>query len=118
MASIQFQEEEIDDLIYLARVGDKDELSTLLSGIIARQTTDRIPTPADVLAQAVEESSKNTTLHMASANGHVGELNFLILSTIFLHETKIIFVRNRRVHPLPVSNRRQGSKTSLPRRHK
>ncbi|CAP73359.1 uncharacterized protein PODANS_2_7460 [Podospora anserina S mat+] len=78
MASIQFQEEEIDDLIYLARVGDKDELSTLLSGIIARQTTDRIPTPADVLAQAVDESSKNTTLHMASANGHVEIVEYIL----------------------------------------
>ncbi|KAK4656811.1 ankyrin repeat-containing protein [Podospora pseudocomata] len=78
MASIQFQEEEIDDLIYLARVGDKDELSTILSGIIARQTTDRIPTPADVLAQAVDESSKNTTLHMASANGHVEIVEYIL----------------------------------------
>ncbi|KAK4646112.1 ankyrin repeat-containing protein [Podospora bellae-mahoneyi] len=78
MASIQFQEEEIDDLIYLARVGDKDELSTLLSEIIARQTTDRIPTPADVLAQAVDESSKNTTLHMASANGHVEIVEYIL----------------------------------------
>ncbi|KAK0739430.1 ankyrin repeat-containing domain protein [Apiosordaria backusii] len=71
-------EEEIDDLIYLARVGEKDELSTLISEIIERSTSEPKPTGADILAAAVDESNKNTSLHMASANGHVEIIEYIL----------------------------------------
>ncbi|KAK4174403.1 ankyrin repeat-containing domain protein [Triangularia setosa] len=78
MATVHFEEEEVDDLIYLARVGEKDELSALISEIIERTTPKRILTPADILVMAVDESNKNTTLHMASANGHVEIVEYIL----------------------------------------
>lgn len=60
-------EEEIDDLLYLARTGEDDELSGDISRLSAREGV----TPAEVLAAARDES-KATCLHMATGNGHLG----------------------------------------------
>lgn len=64
----KLSEDEIDDLLYAARTGDKDELTTLLSSLAGREKTS----PADVLANAKDEG-KSTCLHMATGNGHIGE---------------------------------------------
>lgn len=64
----KISEDEIDDLLYAARIGDKDELATLISSLAEREGT----LPADVLANAKDEG-KSTCLHMAAGNGHVGE---------------------------------------------
>lgn len=64
----QLNEEEIDDLLYSARVGDKDELTTLLSSLAEREKVS----PAEILTSAKDEG-KSTCLHMATGNGHVGE---------------------------------------------
>lgn len=64
-------EEEIDDLIYLARTGDDADLSESLGQIAQREGC----TPADVLCAARDEA-KATCLHMAAANGHSSELLF------------------------------------------
>ena len=60
-------EEEIDDLIYLARVGEKDELAELLSSLSTRENVST----AEILTAAKDEG-KNTCLHMAAGNGHLG----------------------------------------------
>ncbi|KAK4250302.1 ankyrin repeat-containing protein YAR1 [Corynascus novoguineensis] len=61
----QLSEDEIDDLLYAARVGDKDELTSLLSSLAEREKV----TPADILMSAKDEG-KSTCLHMAAGNGH------------------------------------------------
>lgn len=66
---IQLNEEEIDDLIYLSRAGEKDELLSLLESLSAR---DKAST-AEILTAAKDES-KSTCLHMATGNGHLGTL--------------------------------------------
>lgn len=64
----QLNEEEIDDLLYSARVGDKDELTTLLSSLAEREKVS----PAEILTSA-KDDGKSTCLHMATGNGHAGE---------------------------------------------
>jgi len=61
-------EEEIDDLIYLARAGEDADLLESLGQIAQRERC----TPADVLYAAKDEA-KATCLHMAAANGHSSE---------------------------------------------
>lgn len=64
----QLSEDEVDDLIYLARTGDNDELQSLLTTIAEREKVS----PAEVLIAAKDEG-KSTCLHMAAANGHSGK---------------------------------------------
>ncbi|KAI1115581.1 ankyrin [Nemania sp. NC0429] len=59
-------EEEIDDLVYLARAGEDAELTEMLQELATRDAA----TPADILLAAREDQSKATCLHMAAANGH------------------------------------------------
>lgn len=66
-------EEEIDDLIYLARTGDDADLSESLGQIAQREGC----TPADVLLAARDEA-KATCLHMAAANGHSSESESIV----------------------------------------
>ncbi|KAI1176070.1 ankyrin [Nemania sp. FL0916] len=67
-------EEEIDDLVYLARVGEDAELTQILQEVATREAT----TPADVLTTAKEEQSKATCLHMAAANGHAKTVTLIL----------------------------------------
>ncbi|KXX77744.1 Ankyrin repeat-containing protein YAR1 [Madurella mycetomatis] len=69
----KLSEDEIDDLLYAARTGDKDELTTLLSSLAEREKTS----PADILANAKDEG-KSTCLHMATGNGHIDIVNLLL----------------------------------------
>lgn len=62
-------EDEIDDLLYLARTGENDELSGDIARLAARESV----TPAEILTAAKDES-KATCLHMATGNGHLGNL--------------------------------------------
>ncbi|KAL2132109.1 hypothetical protein VTI74DRAFT_4198 [Chaetomium olivicolor] len=71
----QLNEEEIDDLLYSARIGDKDELTSLLSSLAEREKVS----PAEILTSAKDEG-KSTCLHMATGNGHVE-----IVSLLFSH---------------------------------
>lgn len=64
----QLSEEEIDDLLYAARTGDKDEFTGLLSSLTEREKV----TPAELLISAKDEG-KSTCLHMAAGNGHAGK---------------------------------------------
>lgn len=62
-------EDIIDEILYLARANEAAELSTYLSEVSAQQGTR---SKADLVAAAVDPHSKNTALHYAAANGHVG----------------------------------------------
>ena len=61
-------EEEIDDLIYLARVNELGEFKEELEKLTTREKCD----VADIVRVAKDEQSGNGVLHMAAANGHVG----------------------------------------------
>lgn len=63
----QLNEEEIDDLIYFARAGEKDDLTTTLTELAEREKVS----VAEILASAKDEG-KSTCLHMAAGNGHLG----------------------------------------------
>ncbi len=60
-------DDEIDDLIYFARVGEAKNLTELLASLASRERTPEV----EVLAAAKDEGN-STCLHMASGNGHVG----------------------------------------------
>lgn len=64
-------EEEIDDLIYLARVNELDEFKAELEKLTAREKCDA----AEIVRVAKDSESGNGILHMAAANGHVGMLS-------------------------------------------
>ena len=59
---------QIDDLLYLARVGDTTDLKTT-TDLFAKSLST---TPTTILAAAVDKDSGNGLLHMAAANGHTG----------------------------------------------
>lgn len=63
----QLTEDEIDDLVYLARVGENGELSSVLASLADREAAS----PAEILLSA-KDSCKSTALHMACGNGHTG----------------------------------------------
>ncbi|RWA13588.1 hypothetical protein EKO27_g1517 [Xylaria grammica] len=67
-------EEEIDDLIYLARAGDDADLTEMLQELVTRDGT----TAADILGAAREEQTKATCLHMAAANGHAKTVTLIL----------------------------------------
>lgn len=67
-------EDEIDDLIYLARTSDDAELTGMLQELVTRDNA----TPAEILA-AARDDGKATCLHMAAANGHAS------MSTVSLY---------------------------------
>ncbi|KAL2172498.1 hypothetical protein VTG60DRAFT_5252 [Thermothelomyces hinnuleus] len=69
----QLSEDEIDDLLYAARTGDKDELTGLLSSLAEREKV----TPAELLISAKDEG-KSTCLHMAAGNGHADIVALLL----------------------------------------
>ena len=67
-------EDEIDDLLYLARVGEKDDFIALGNELRSRETC----TIANLLEVAKDEASGNGVLHMAAANGHDGKLSYIL----------------------------------------
>jgi hypothetical protein len=66
-------EDEVDDLIYLARVGEKEDLKALTNELLNRETCSS----ANLLEAAKDEASGNGVLHMAAANGHEGKFHQL-----------------------------------------
>ncbi|KAK0652558.1 ankyrin repeat-containing domain protein [Cercophora newfieldiana] len=69
----QLSEDEVDDLIYSARTGEKDDLTTFLTALAEREKTS----PAEILSCAKDEG-KSTCLHMAAANGHLETVSLLL----------------------------------------
>ena len=68
--------DQIDDLLYLARVGETTDLKTATDLFAKNLST----TPTTILAAAVDKDSGNGLLHMAAANGHTGIVNYSITS--------------------------------------
>lgn len=73
----KLSEEEIDDLVYLARAGEATELTELISTLATREGVS----DAEILLQARDEG-KSTCLHMATGNGHLGGC---ILNPVHIH---------------------------------
>ena len=71
-------EDEIDDLIYFARAGEDDDLTETLKELAEREKV----TAAEILVAAKDESNKSTSLHMATGNGHLGNLIFHPVFTV------------------------------------
>jgi hypothetical protein len=67
--SLQLFEEDIDDLLYLARTGELEDLNACINTISARENS----TVSTLLLAAKDASSGNGPLHMAAANGHTGK---------------------------------------------
>lgn len=77
-------EDQVDDLLYLARTGETSDLKAGID-LIAK---DLSATPSTILTAAVDSHSGNGLLHMASANGHTGtKFNFSLPSFIQLTGT-------------------------------
>ncbi|KAI1271822.1 ankyrin repeat-containing domain protein [Xylaria sp. FL0933] len=70
----RLSEDEIDDLVYLARAGEDADLTEMLQELATRETA----TVADILTAAREEQSKATCLHMAAANGHAKTVTLIL----------------------------------------
>lgn len=66
-------EDEIDDLIYLARAGEDAELAWMLKELAVREGV----TEEEVL-EATRDDSQATCLHMAAANGNSKTVTFLL----------------------------------------
>ncbi|RYP49152.1 hypothetical protein DL768_005086 [Monosporascus sp. mg162] len=66
-------EDEIDDLIYLARVGEDAELARMLKGLAAREGV-----PEEEVLEAARDDGQATCLHMAAANGNSKTVTFIL----------------------------------------
>ena len=64
----KLSEDEIDDLLYFARIGDKAEFNTLKVELCKRESLSDV----QLLEAAKDEESGNGILHMAAANGYSG----------------------------------------------
>ena len=60
-------EDEIDDLIYFARAGEKADIEESLSALATRENVSA----AEILS-AARDGGKSSCLHMAAGNGHLG----------------------------------------------
>lgn len=70
MQASALDEETIDDLLYCARVGDKESLEADLAALSAKHNT----TAAELILAAIDETTGNGLVHYACANGHSGML--------------------------------------------
>ncbi|MCJ1271808.1 hypothetical protein MMC22_011713 [Lobaria immixta] len=70
-------EDEIDDLLYYARNGQLDDFRASIEAFARTSNTSHY----EVVRAAVDHQSGNSSLHMASANGHSNVLNY-VLATI------------------------------------
>ncbi|PNS21205.1 Ankyrin repeat-containing protein [Sphaceloma murrayae] len=59
------EEDDIDDILYLVRTNDRDELDGLLSTLSQKYTASE----SAVLQSSVADGSGNTAVHFAAANG-------------------------------------------------
>jgi uncharacterized protein len=66
-------DDEIDDLLYFARIGDNEEFNAVKDELCKRENIG----VRELLEAARDEQSGNGVLHMAAANGYDGRLMFL-----------------------------------------
>lgn len=83
---VTLSEEQIDDLLYLARANESSELLSELTAIKEAYMTARgvRPSEVDILLAAVDPVTGNNVLHMAAANGHTGKISFSLPIYTFL----------------------------------
>lgn len=72
--SPHLSEDDVDDLLYLARAGEEEEFRALKAELCQREGIAIL----QLLELARDEGNGNGVLHMAAANGHAG-----MLSTLF-----------------------------------
>ena len=60
--------DQVDDLLYLARLGETTDLLLSLD-LFAKSLS---ATPNEILTAAIDQDNGNGLLHMAAANGHIG----------------------------------------------
>ena len=83
----------IDDVLYLARIGDLSELQSTLS-ILAKTATPPT-TQLELVLAAIDEDHGNGALHMACANGHTGQLDFsYFLSSDYMQDVSLQELRH------------------------
>lgn len=70
---LSLTEDEIDDLLYLARTGDVDEFQTMKNEVFEKEGLKDEGGVADLLTAARDSESGNGVLHMAAANGYDGK---------------------------------------------
>jgi hypothetical protein len=66
--SVNLDEDSIDEILYLARANETDELEGFLSELSNQTKLSK----AELIDAAVDPHSKNSALHYAAANGHIG----------------------------------------------
>lgn len=93
----KLSEDEIDDLVYLARAGEATELTELLSTLATREGVS----DAEILLQARDEG-KSTCMHMATGNGHLGRCFLIPLIFLFLFSFFIFLSSPSFSFPLPL----------------
>lgn len=65
-----FDEDSVDEILYLARANEASELEQFLTTLSTQISKPKV----QIIAEAVDSYSKNTALHYAAANGHIGGL--------------------------------------------
>jgi hypothetical protein len=65
---VTLEEDAADEILYLARVNEAKELEGFLSNLSAQTNHPTV----DLIAAAIDPYSKNSALHYAAANGHIG----------------------------------------------
>jgi hypothetical protein len=68
MSPVGLEEDWIDVILYLARVNETTELDAFIAELAAKTAHPK----ADIADSAVDPVSKNSALHYAAANGHIG----------------------------------------------
>ena len=66
--TISLSDDDIDDLLYVARANDHEALNSFLDVISTKYNASN----AAILSSAIDAESGNTMLHYAGANGHNG----------------------------------------------
>lgn len=75
-------EDEIENVLYAARVNEPAELKQYLAEVQQRQGGGQ--STFQILNAAADAESGNTALHYAAANGHTGE-------TLSAHDSLLLF---------------------------
>lgn len=84
--AVSLTEDEIDDLIYFARIGDIDDLTALLN-----ETSSRTGFPVPEILLKAKDEEGQTPLHMAVGNGHLGWfLEIIHIDLIFTMRNRIL----------------------------
>lgn len=68
-AKEQITADEIEDVLYLARANEAEELTSFLSELAQKYNVEQ----GEIIAACVDQETGNTAIHYSAANGHTGE---------------------------------------------